>query len=220
MSCLRSACKSHSFVTVLRRGWRGWQGACWNALYAALPMIFRAVPRRPPREAGADAPRSLGGGVTHAPRRRLAIPNPRAGGTLVELAVAVCILALAGGAIVTSVNYGMFMIRLTRENARATQVLLEKAQTLRMYNWDQVVYSNGLVPSTFTAVYDPQAPTGQQGVVYYGTITNTAVPFQASYSNKMRACTIGLRWTTEGRIHHTRTLTTYIAADGVRNYVW
>ena len=140
-------------------------------------------------------------------------------GTLIEVIIATVILAIAGAGIVGSINYGMFMMQLARENARATQVMVEKLESIRLYNWSEVI-SNGFVPTSFTDVYDPQAPTNQQGAVYNGTMTVDSIPFSATYGTNMRKFTVTLQWTTAGRIAHTRSLTTYVARDGIQNYVY
>lgn len=177
-------------------------------------MMLIDVPKRLPKTIGlAGASNTQVGAGSRSGRGRQ-------GGTIIEVMVASVILAILGAGIVSSINCGMFMMRLARENARATQVLLEKSEALRMYNWYQVVYSNNFIPSSFTAAYDPQAGTNNQGAIYNGTIVITNVPFSATYNTNMRQCTISVQWTTAGRINHTRSLTTYIARDGVQNYVY
>jgi prepilin-type N-terminal cleavage/methylation domain-containing protein len=141
------------------------------------------------------------------------------GATLVEVIIAVVILAILGAGIVSSINYGMFMMLLARENARATQVMLEKLESIRLYDWYEVT-SNGFVPSQFTDVYDPQGASNQQGAVYYGQLFVSNVPWAGSYSTNLRQFTVTLQWTTAGRIQHTRSLSTYVARDGVQNYVY
>src|SRR5690349_2810979 len=141
------------------------------------------------------------------------------GGTLVETVVAVAILAVMGGGIISSINYGMFMMRLARENARATQIMLEKLETIRLYSWTEVTNS-GFVPTTFTDVYDPQGATNLQGAVYNGTMTISNVNFAASYATNMRQFTVTLQWVTAGRINHNRSMSTYVSKDGLQNYVY
>ena len=68
--------------------------------------------------------------------------------TLVEVVVAVGILAILGAGIVGSFKYGFFMMDMVRQNQRATQIMLAKAETIRLYRWDQVL-SNGFIPATF-----------------------------------------------------------------------
>ncbi len=140
-------------------------------------------------------------------------------GTLVEVIVATCILAVMGGGIIGSINYGLFVMQLARENARATQVMIEKLESIRLYNWTEVNTAN-YVPSSFTDVYDPQAPVGQQGATYNGTMTVDVSNLGTSYADRVRKFTVTLQWTTAGRINHSRSLTTYVARDGIQNYVY
>jgi hypothetical protein len=72
-------------------------------------------------------------------------------------------------------------------------------------------------------VYDPQAPTNYQGTVYNGTMTVSDPVFSSStpsYSANMRQFTVTLTWTTNGRIPHNRSLSTYVSKDGLQNYVY
>ena len=140
--------------------------------------------------------------------------------TLVDVVMAIALLGVMAGGVFGSFRYGFFTLQRLRENQRATQILLEKVETLRLYSWDQV-NTHGFIPSTLPSeVYDPTAPVGQQGVTYTGTVAGPAnVPFSSSYSTNMRQLTITLTWTSRN-IPHTRTITTYIAKDGIQNYVY
>lgn len=145
-----------------------------------------------------------------------------AAGTLVEVIVATVIIAIMGAGIITSINYGMFVTQLARENSRATQIILEKLESIRLYNWTEVT-NTGYVPTTFVNVYDPQAPTNYQGAIYNGTITVSNAAFTATtpgYANNMRQFTVTLSWTSNGGLPHTRQLSTYVAKDGIQNYVY
>lgn len=138
--------------------------------------------------------------------------------TLVELVTSVAVLGVMAAGIFGSFRYGFFSLELLRENQRATQVILEKVETIRLYNWDQVNL-NGFIPATFTEVYDPQATTCGQGVTYSGTVVVTNCSLTSSYATNIKQLTVTLSWSTRN-IPHTRTLTTYIAKDGLQNYVY
>jgi type II secretory pathway pseudopilin PulG len=145
----------------------------------------------------------------------------RLGATLVEVVVAISVLAVVAAGVLGALKYGFFAMSLVRENQRATQIILAKAETLRLYRWDQVL-SNGFIPTTFSEVYDPQAAAGQQGVTYTGfvDISNCPAPIASkSYATNMRQCTITLNWTT-GKIPRSRSVSTFIAKDGIQNYVY
>ena len=69
----------------------------------------------------------------------------------------------------------------------------------------------------------PSAPTNGQGVRYFGTLRVQNPVFSGvtpSYANNMRQFTVTLQWTNASRVPHLRTLTTYVAKDGIQNYVY
>ena len=145
------------------------------------------------------------------------VDKPENAMNLVDVVMAVAVLGIMAGGLFGSFRYGFLTIQCVRENQRATQILLEKAETIRLYNWDQV-NSNGFIPATFTNVYDPQAVSGAQGATFTGTLA-VATCAGTSYSTNMRQLTVAISWSTRD-IPHTRTLTTYIAKDGMQNYVY
>ena len=138
--------------------------------------------------------------------------------TLVDVIMAIALLGVMAGGVLGSFRYGFFVMQLARENQRATQIMLAKIETIRLYNWDQV-NSNGFIPATFTDVYDPQAPTNSQGAVYSGTMSIGAYPNASSCAANMRQLRVTLNWTTRS-VTHNRSITTYIAKDGIQNYVY
>ncbi|MEY2429369.1 MAG: hypothetical protein QOJ40_2254 [Verrucomicrobiota bacterium] len=138
--------------------------------------------------------------------------------TLVDVILAVGIIAIMAGGMVGSITYGFYVMQMARENQRATQIILERIEAIRLYNWSQVTDPT-FIPSTFIDVYDPQAASNAQGVIYYGTLTKSGVPFTNSYSANMVQLTLGLTWRTRN-ITRSRSLTTYIAKDGIQNYVY
>src|SRR6266581_3611697 len=130
--------------------------------------------------------------------------------TLVEVMVAsglagLMILAFMGG---FSMSYRG--IQLDRENSRAAQILLEKTELIRLYNWDQVTGNdtNIYIPANFTAPYYPDTNNG--GFTYSGTVTITNAPVTETYSNDMRQVTLILQWTSAG-VHHSRSMKTFVS---------
>ena len=140
------------------------------------------------------------------------------GFSLVDVVMAVAVLGIMAGGIFGSFRYGFFTLQLVRENQRATQILLEHVETIRLYSWDQI-NSNGFVPLTFTNVYDPQGASGSQGVTYSGNLSIDPCALTSSYAVNLRQLTVTLNWNTRN-IPHTRSLTTYISKDGIQNYVY
>ena len=138
--------------------------------------------------------------------------------TLAEILVCVLIINIGAAGLMGCFKYAFFVTGLFRENQRATQVMLERAEAIRLCSWDQV-RSNGFIPPTFTDYFDPTASTNTKGVVYNGTVAITPFPFNTSYKDSMRQLTLIVQWQS-GAINRHRTNVTYIAKDGIQNYVY
>jgi type II secretory pathway pseudopilin PulG len=110
-------------------------------------------------------------------------------------------------------------VQTDRENSRATQILLEKAEVLRLYNWDQItgVDTNVYIPTNFTASYYPDANNG--GFTYSGQVVIANAPVSESYSNDLRQMQLTLTWTSAG-VAHSQSITTYICRYGLQNYIY
>ena len=116
--------------------------------------------------------------------------------TLAEILVSVLIVNIGAVALMGCFKYSIFATSLFRENQRATQVMLERAEAIRLCSWDQV-RSNGFIPPTFTDYFDPTATNGGLGVVYNGTVAIAAFPYNTSYKDNMRQLTLTLQWTSD-----------------------
>jgi len=150
------------------------------------------------------------------PSRTAGLARPALGAfTLVEVMVGMAIVGLVLVVFYTAITHGVGVMRMEFEDRRATQILLEKTETIRLCSWDQI-NSNGFIPSTFTVNYDPQSTNS--GVTYTGTITIASAPLSTAYSNDLRQVTVRLNWTT-GQLHRQRELKTLIARYGLQTYV-
>jgi len=138
--------------------------------------------------------------------------------TIAEVVMCLLILNVGAAGLMGCFKYAYFVTGLTRENQRATQVMLERAEAIRLCSWDQV-RSNGFIPTTFSDYFDPTASNGSGGVIYSGTVAITSFPYSTSYADNMRTLTMTLKWQS-GKIPRTRTNVTYIAKDGIQNYVY
>ena len=144
---------------------------------------------------------------------------------LTEVLVAVALMAIVFISLYAGMASGFAVTKLTRESLRATQIMLERMEGIRLYNWNQLCYSN-MIPPTFTAYYYPPISNLLgQGITYQGTITIAAPNLNpsATYADRMRAITVTVYWTNgsgPSKIVHRRSMTTYSARDGVQNYVY
>ena len=127
-------------------------------------------------------------------------------------AVGVVVLAMYAG--LSSV---FTMIRMARENQRATQIMVEKMETVRLYNWDQI-NSNGFIPRSFQAYYYSANGTNT-GTVYDGTITITNAPLDTAYSNTLRLVIVDINWMS-AQTPRSRQIRSYVSQYGLQNYVY
>ena len=142
--------------------------------------------------------------------------------TLAEMAVGIALLSIAFVSLYGGMSQGFSVTRVSRENLRATQILLERMEGVRLFNWNQLVYSNW-IPTNFTAYYYPMTNAGESpGILYSGQISVTQNPTlnpTVTYGDKLCQVTTTVNWTSAG-IPRTRSLTTYVAQNGIQNYVY
>lgn len=140
------------------------------------------------------------------------------GFSLVEVVIAMAVTGVSSVALLSAISSGMLTMQMARENVRATQIMMEKTETLRLYSWDQLNATN-FVLTTFTEKYDPNSTNGAQGITYNGTVTIASAPMATAYSNSVKQVTISLSWTT-GHLSRNRSFTTLVARNGLQNYIY
>jgi len=142
--------------------------------------------------------------------------------TMLEVAVSVALFGFAFISLFTGMSMTSGVTRMAREDQRATQILLERLEGIRLFDWGELVYSNSLRPATFTASYYPfPNSSGSTGITYYGTmtVTNASMSPSATYTNQLRAIIVSVYWTNSG-VRHQRTMSTYQAQYGMQNYLF
>jgi prepilin-type N-terminal cleavage/methylation domain-containing protein len=141
--------------------------------------------------------------------------------TLAEVMVAVCILGISSIALYGGLATGFMLVDSTRSELRATQILTQKSEAIRLCSWSSL----GNFPVSFAESYDPTSSNG--GTLYVGTISTNAassvIPASAAYRANMCVATITLYWKNYNgtrRVIHSRTNQTLIARYGIQNYIW
>jgi hypothetical protein len=138
--------------------------------------------------------------------------------SLVEATIGMGIVGTAVATLFSGFTSGFFTMQMARENLRATQIMLERVETIRLYSWDQI-NTPGYVTPTFTAPYDPESPSGQQGLVYAGSIQIVDAGLPSSYAADMKKIVVRVNWKT-GKLQRTREFTSYISRFGMQDYVY
>ena len=120
---------------------------------------------------------------------------------------------------------GFTVVRSARENLRATQILLQRMETLRLCPWDTLSDPDSFKNVTFVESFDPlgQLSSRGGGTVFTGDIA-LSVPtnLPAAYQNDLRAVTVSVYWTNyNGSVpqRSQRQMQTYVARYGLQNYV-
>jgi type II secretory pathway pseudopilin PulG len=138
--------------------------------------------------------------------------------SLIEATVGMGIVGTTVATLFSGFTTGFFTMQMARENLRATQIMLERVETIRLYSWDQVTDPE-YIARTFSAPYDPESPSGEQGLVYTGTLRIVPTDIPSSYASDMRKVIVTVNWKT-GRLQRTREFTSYISRFGMQDYVF
>jgi type II secretory pathway pseudopilin PulG len=139
------------------------------------------------------------------------------GFTLVDALFAMAIAGMMFVSMYAGLAFGFRAIKMARENTRATQVMLEKMETIRLYTWNQITNPSVFPTNTWITPYYSRG--GQtSSLVYTGRITVSPAAVYgangnlASYASEMRRVTIRVDW-------EKRTMSTYVTRNGLQNYV-
>src|SRR2546421_10963488 len=143
--------------------------------------------------------------------------------TLMEVLVAVAIIGVQFVTLYVGMTQGFGIVQVSRENLRATQILQEKMETIRLYTWNQITNA-GFIPPTFTASFYPAGSqtNNNQGATYQGTVTISDVPpplSTASYAKDMKMVVVQVNWQS-GNIQRNRDMRTLVSHYGLHNYIY
>jgi prepilin-type N-terminal cleavage/methylation domain-containing protein len=139
----------------------------------------------------------------------------RAAFTLTESLVAIVVLGMAAVALCSGISWGVFVVSMTHDNQRATQILTERMETIRLYGWDNL-NDPAFLPKTVQLVdYSSKGATSK---VYTLNISVRKNVVAANYSNDLAEVRLDLTWKT-GNNQRQRSLSTYVFRSGLQTYV-
>jgi hypothetical protein len=138
--------------------------------------------------------------------------------TLAEVMVAVGVFVVMVLALYMGFAASFSVIQSARENLRATQILMQRMETVRLYTWNQLTNSTYVKP-TFTDSYSPL------GVTFHGSVAVTSPTHLGSptYVNNMKLVTVTVIWTNAvggAGVEHRREMVTQVAQFGLQNYIF
>lgn len=143
---------------------------------------------------------------------------------LLEATIGMALLGLTFMALYTGLVTTTFAVQLSRENLRATQLMAEKLDTIRLYGWKKIVEEPYYIPSGLVdiPVYpdDPSLPGNNATPrVFNVEVFIDNAPFEEPYAVDMRMITVKLTWDT-GKMKRNRTMSTLVSKYGLFKYVY
>ena len=140
---------------------------------------------------------------------------------------ATAILGFVAASIYWGLSGGNVLIQSTREDLRATQIMLQKLEAIRLFTWSQVGDTNNYLTSNFVEDYDPSGVTNSCGGIKYRCYVSSATAavgdLPEAYRTNMRTITVTLYWTNysgAATVVHQREMQTRVARNGMQNYIW
>ena len=117
------------------------------------------------------------------------------GFTLIEVMVATVLGATMFATIYAGLAWGFANVQSNRANLRATQILVKRAEGIRLCPFDQITNAT-YNPANFTEYFDPKdQETGGGGIIYNGFFSASVPPSGSvpdSYRTDMLLVTIGV----------------------------
>jgi len=151
-----------------------------------------------------------------------------AGDSFAKMLTGIAFLSVAVTAL-----YGAFtpvyrVIRSTREDLRASQIVMQKAEALRLFTRSQVGDTNNYRQPFLVEPYNPRRVTHTSGGVQYAGYLSTAGPAAAgdlanTSRSHLRSVTVTLCWTnSDGAkpVVHRREMQARLAPNGMPKYLW
>ena len=140
--------------------------------------------------------------------------------TMAEVMVALLVVSIAVNSLYAGVSSGFALVKLAREELRATQLMLQRLETMRLYTWSQLTDATYFSTNNYAAYYDPAGQAnGSGGAVYTVSTAITTNTPAATYSPDMRRVTVQVSWSS-GQINRRREMSTYVARYGMQNYIY
>jgi len=138
--------------------------------------------------------------------------------TLLEVMFAVVIVGVEFVSLYVAISQGFAVVQSTRENLRATQIMQEQVEIIRVLDWSKI--TTNASPWSFNASFYPAGGTNNEGIVYSGSIAITDAPVPVAYAPDMRLVVVSLSWTNgaNSRLTRNREMRTLVSRYGLHNY--
>ena len=144
----------------------------------------------------------------------------RQGFTMIEALVAMLMAGIMFTALYAGMHFGFRIIKLSRENTRATQIMVEHMEICRLYKWNDLTNTGGFLNTNPIAVPYYPAGAGTSSIMFTSRVSLVPFASGASYASDMRKLTVRVDWESTADSSRSRSMSTYVARNGLQNYVW
>jgi len=141
------------------------------------------------------------------------------GFTLVETLIAMTVAAIFLSAHFLAFASGFALVTVTREDLRATQIMLQRMEAVRLSGYNQLTNAT-TYPASVTQYYDEKGQTNARGTAYTVAHQIASAPgnLPPSYRSNVTEVTVGVSWTS-GKQTRSRSMKTYVARYGAQSYI-
>ena len=145
--------------------------------------------------------------------------------TLIEALFAILLSGIMFTALYAGLNSGFRIIKMARENTRATQIMIEQMGTCRLFRWEKLTNVGGFLNTNPLVVpYYPLEGTNEGSLMFTSRVILEPVNLGGypapAYADNMRKLTVRVDWETLGTSNRSRSMSTYVSRNGLQNYVW
>lgn len=136
--------------------------------------------------------------------------------TLIEVLFAMSLAAITLTALMAGTSFSFDTVKFAREDLRATQIMAQRMELVRLYTWDQLHDTNYLSTNQFQDYFDPNSTNS--GIIYSGSYSLQSFPYTNTYGTNIQVVRVSLRWTNNLRIV-SREMYTLVSSNGLQNYI-
>jgi len=145
--------------------------------------------------------------------------------SLIEVMLAIGMASIMFFALFYGLSTGDVIVKVTREQLRATQVGLYRMEGIRLCTWLQIT-NTAILPPTFSDYFYPSGLGSNTNGMIYNCSLSVSTPVlnpSTSYADKMKVVTVNVSWTdVDFRQTNVRsqTLKTFVSKYGMQNYIY
>jgi prepilin-type N-terminal cleavage/methylation domain-containing protein len=161
------------------------------------------------------------------------------GFSLIESVIGMLVVGILITGLYGVITSGFRTEQWNREDLRATQILIEKMDQLRVISWEDLNDAS-VVPRTFQAALNPEetaslrtrvisiggvltntivvGPRSDRALLFTGTVEVLDAPNDTAYSSEMKQVRVTVNWTSAAGMPRSRSFTTFVARYGMQNY--